>query len=118
MQCHIFANRAVLMALLAAAAGSPASACGIQTSGMQPGTALQMITSSGHDHPWLRISHPAIVSTKLVSGPCHGRLTQTNPLGFRYTTAPGFTGNDTFAFLGCTATGQCIMSGAVITVTR
>ena len=118
MQDHTLAGIALSIASLLVVSGSPASACGIQTSGMQPGTALQMITSSGHDHPWLRISHPAIVSTKLVSGPCHGRLTQTNPLGFRYTTAPGFTGNDTFAFLGCTATGQCIMSGAVITVTH
>ena len=115
-QCLLIIG-ASIVTLLSAASGSQASACGIETAGMQRGTPLQMITASSHDRPWLRISHPAIVSTKLVSGPCHGRLVKTSPLGFRYTANPGFTGNDNYAFLGCTATGQCVMNGAVITIT-
>lgn len=118
MMQHRFKIVVITMtALIATVPASQAFACGIRDAGMQPGTPLQMITVSRHDHPWLRISHPAVVSTKLVSGPCHGRLTETHPLGFRYTADPGFSGNDTYAFLGCTATGRCVMNGAVITVT-
>lgn len=117
MQRHIPIAIAMSTALLAAA-GSQASACGIQAADVPPGTALQMITASSHDHPWLRISHPAVVATKLLSGPCHGRLVKTSPLGFRYTAKPSFAGNDSYSFLACTATGQCIPSGAVITVTQ
>lgn len=117
MRHRLSASAILTTALLATASGSQASACGIQDAGMPPGTPLQMITAPRQDHPWLRISHPAIVSAKLVSGPCHGRLTKTSPLGFRYTPSPGFVGDDTYAFLGCTASGQCVMNGAVITIT-
>ena len=117
MQHRIWTAAALAVASLVGGFGTSALACGIQTAGMQPGTPLQMITASRHDHPWLRISHPAIVSTKLVSGPCHGHLIKTDPLGFRYIAKQGFTGSDTYAFLGCTAAGQCIMSGAVMTIT-
>ena len=107
---------ALALTLLAPAFPSQAGACGLRDAGLQPGTALQMITASAHDCPWLRISHPAIVRTPIVSGPCHGTLTKTVPLGFRYAPDQGFVGSDTYAFLGCTASGQCIMSGAVIEV--
>lgn len=102
---------------IAPARPTPAS-CSLGGIDMPIGTPIQEMTIRADFRPTVGFSQSrtAVTSASVLSPPCHGTLTATRPIGFRYTSRKDYVGTDMFAIRACNAAGDCSITGMMLTI--